>query len=224
VLDLRHDEMQWATRIEQALDEDRFVFFAQRIEPVGKPRSGLHAEVLIRLIDCDGTLLAPGAFLPAAERYRLATRIDRWVLKRAIAWLKALPPVEIVENLSVNLSGQSVGDPAFQAWALETLCEAGSAVCRTLCLEIIETAAVSGLAVAAGFIAKVRALGLRVALDDFGGGRFVFRPPEERSDRLSQDRRTVHSGPAHRPVERRSGTLLRRRGPGHWREDRGRVC
>ena len=174
VLDLRRGEMKWATRIEQALDEDRFVLFAQRIEPVGKPSAGLHAEVLIRLVDRDGALIAPGAFLPAAERYRLATRIDRWVLRRAISWLKALPPLTIVENLSVNLSGQSVGDPSFQAWALDTLAEAGSAVCRTLCLEITETAAVSGMLVAAGFIAKVRALGLRVALDDFGAGASSF--------------------------------------------------
>lgn len=45
VLDVRHGEMQWATRIEQALDEDRFVLFAQGIEPVGESRPGVHAEV-----------------------------------------------------------------------------------------------------------------------------------------------------------------------------------
>jgi diguanylate cyclase len=174
VLDVRHGEMQWATRIEQALDEDRFVLFAQRIEPVAEPRTGVHAEVLIRMVDFDGKLIPPGAFLPAAERFHLATRIDRWVLKRATAWLKTVPSVELVNNLSVNLSGQSVGDPSFQCWALEMLADAGDALCKSLCFEITETAAVANMAVAASFIAKVRAAGVRVALDDFGVGASSF--------------------------------------------------
>jgi diguanylate cyclase (GGDEF)-like protein/PAS domain S-box-containing protein len=173
-IDVRHGEMQWATRIERALDEDRFVLFAQRIEPIGKPGVGLHAEVLIRKVGSDGKLIPPGAFLPAAERFHLATRIDRWVLKRVIACLKALPSLGPVENLSVNLSGQSVGDPSFQRWVLDMLCEAGSTVCRTLCLEITETSAVTNMAVAVGFIAKVREAGVRVALDDFGVGVSSF--------------------------------------------------
>jgi diguanylate cyclase (GGDEF)-like protein len=174
VLDARHGEMQWATRIEQALDEDRFVLFAQRIEPVGAPRSGLHAEVLIRMVGTDGELVLPAAFLPAAERFHLATRIDRWVLQRAIAWLQAAPSLERIDNLSVNLSGQSVGDPPFQDWAMALLARAGTALCSAICIEITETAAVAKMDVAAGFIAKIRAAGVRVALDDFGAGASSF--------------------------------------------------
>ena len=171
----RQGEMQWATRIEQALDEDRFVLFAQRFEAVNPSAyAGLHAEVLVRMIDLDGSLVLPGAFLPATERFHLAPRFDRWVLRRAINTLAALPDLAPVDTLCINISGQSVGDRVFHRHAIETLREAGPPVCRRICLEITETAAVTNLADAALFIAQVRNLGVRVALDDFGAGASSF--------------------------------------------------
>ncbi len=170
----RHGEMQWATRLEQALDEDRFVLFAQRIEPLFAGSSGLHAEVLIRLLDSDGSLIPPGAFLPAAERFHMATRIDRWVLRRAVQQLQAMPDLNALDSLCINLSGQSVGDRAFHRHAIEALTEAGQLVCQRVCLEITETAAVTNMADAALFIEQVRALGAKVALDDFGAGASSF--------------------------------------------------
>lgn len=170
----RHGEMQWTARIEHALDEDGFVLFAQRIEALHATAAGVHAEVLLRMRDADGTLIPPGAFLPAAERFHLASRIDRWVLKRAIDWLAALPTLEGVANLSVNLSGQSVGDRAFHRWAGEVLGAAGAALCKKLCLEITETSAVTSLADAALFIEQMHSVGVRIALDDFGAGASSF--------------------------------------------------
>jgi diguanylate cyclase (GGDEF)-like protein/PAS domain S-box-containing protein len=170
----RHGEMQWTTRIEHALDEDRFVLYAQRIESLRSAPPGVHGEVLIRMRDTDGSLVSPGAFLPAAERFHLASRIDRWVVKQAIAWMQALPSVEVVNNLSINLSGQSVGDRAFHRWALEMLGSAGPAICARLCFEVTETSAVTNLADAALFIEQIRAVGVRVALDDFGAGASSF--------------------------------------------------
>jgi len=170
----RQGAMQWAARIEQALEEDRFVLYAQRIESLTDQSHGLHAEVLIRMMAPDGDVVPPGAFLPAAERFHLASRIDRWVLNRAIAWLKNLPSLSLIENLSVNLSGQSVGDKSFHLWANEVLKEAGQPICQRLCLEITETATVTNIAQAALFIEQVRAAGVRVALDDFGAGASSF--------------------------------------------------
>ncbi|WP_088281824.1 EAL domain-containing protein [Ideonella sp. A 288] len=170
----RHGEMQWASRLETALDEGRFVLFAQRIEPLHGKAGGLHAEVLLRMLDDDGALVPPGAFLPAAERFHLASRIDRWVLRRAVEWMKAVPAIDKIENLSVNLSGQSIGDRSFHRWALELLGDAGAAVCTRLCLEITETAAVTSFADATVFIERVRAAGVKVALDDFGAGASSF--------------------------------------------------
>jgi EAL domain-containing protein (putative c-di-GMP-specific phosphodiesterase class I) len=122
----------------------------------------------------DGQLMPPGAFFPAAERYQLAPRIDRWVLRHALDWLRPRAASKRVRQLSVNLSGQSVGDPEFRRWVVEWLSAAGEDCCRTLCFEISETAAITHLDDAAAFIAGVRALGVRVALDDFGAGTSSF--------------------------------------------------
>jgi diguanylate cyclase (GGDEF)-like protein/PAS domain S-box-containing protein len=170
----RHGEMQWAMRIENALDESQFVLYAQRIERLEIGPSRLRAEVLLRMLDADGSLILPGAFLPAAERFHLASRIDRWVLQAALAWLVALPDLGVIHLLCVNLSGQSIGDRAFHRWAIEVLSSAGAAVCERVCLEITETAAVMNMADAASFIRHVRALGVRIALDDFGAGASSF--------------------------------------------------
>ncbi len=169
----RQGETQLATRLAQALDEDRFVLFAQRIRRLRGPEDGLHAEVLLRMLDGDGGLVSPGAFLPAAERFHMASRIDRWVLGHVIAWMQGAA-LGRIDTLCVNLSGQSVGDRAFHRWAIAALSEAGEAVRRRLCLEITETAAVTNLADAAAFIGQVRAVGVRLALDDFGAGASSF--------------------------------------------------
>lgn len=177
----RRGNAQWATRLAQALDEDRFVLFAQRICPAQSDpyapegrETAVHAEVLVRLKDPDGTLVSPGLFIPAAERFHLASRLNRWVLRTTIATLQALPNLDLVNTLSVNLSGQSIGDRAFHRQAVDKLTAAGPQICARLCLEITETAAITNLADASAFIEQVRALGVRIALDDFGAGASSF--------------------------------------------------
>jgi len=170
----RHGEMQWASRLELALDEGRFALYAQRIFMIDDAPQGLHAEVLLRMIDTDGTLIQPGSFLPAAERFNLSSRIDRWVLRHSIDLLAALPTHAHIDSLCINLSGQSIGDRAFHRQATQMLRDAGSAVCGCICLEITETAAITNLADASLFIDQVHALGVRIALDDFGAGASSF--------------------------------------------------
>ena len=170
----RQGEMHWAERIGQALDDGRFVLYAQHIRSLHNMPTGLHAEILLRLVDCDGAIVSPGAFLPAAERFHLASRIDRWVLQHTLDQLAGLRDLAAVETLCVNLSGQSIGDRTFHSQTLEMLERAGPEICRRLCLEITETAAVTNLAYAALFIAQVRALGVTIALDDFGAGASSF--------------------------------------------------
>lgn len=170
----RRKDMQWATRLEQALDEDKFILFAQRIETFANSKSGIHAEVLIRLRDTDGEIILPNAFLPAAERFNLATRIDRWVLEHSLNILSTLTDITTTEMLCINLSGQSVSDRVFHNDAVQLLKNAGSDICQRVCLEITETAAVTNIADATTFIEKVRALGVRIALDDFGSGASSF--------------------------------------------------
>ena len=170
----RQAEAHWTARIERALEQGGFELFAQRLLPLVDAGPGLHAELLLRLRNPDGSLTLPTAFLPAAERFHLVTRLDRWVLDQALAWLQALPEPALVAHISVNLSGQSVGDRAFHAWAMQRLVAAGPAVCQRLGLEITETAAITHLADAAAFIAQVRGLRVTVALDDFGAGSSSF--------------------------------------------------
>jgi diguanylate cyclase (GGDEF)-like protein/PAS domain S-box-containing protein len=179
----RRGETQWASRLEQALDEDRFELYGQRIDPILPAHSALpappdrhklHLEVLLRLRDTDGSIIAPGAFLPAAERFHMASRIDRWVLRHVFDWLDADGPARAqVALVAINLSGQSLGDRAFHRFVVQLLAESRVDP-RQLCFEVTETAAITNLADATAFIAEVRALGVRIALDDFGAGASSF--------------------------------------------------
>ena len=126
------------------------------------------------MLDADGSIISPAAFLPAAERFHLASRIDRWVLRTAVAWLKGLGADHPIQLLCINLSGQSVGDRAFHRDIMQSLAALPATLCERLCFEITETAAVTNLTDAAVFVEQVRAMGISVALDDFGAGASSF--------------------------------------------------
>jgi diguanylate cyclase (GGDEF)-like protein/PAS domain S-box-containing protein len=173
-LQARQGETQWATRLEQAIEDNLFVLHAQRIIPLKAEGQGLHAELLIRLRGPDGKLIPPGAFLPAAERFHMAPRIDRWVLREAFRVLDMqFEALGHVDTISINLSGQSIGDSSFHAFVEELLTHARFDV-RKLCLEITETAVITKLQDAQAFIHAVRRHGVRLALDDFGAGASSF--------------------------------------------------
>jgi diguanylate cyclase (GGDEF)-like protein/PAS domain S-box-containing protein len=174
VLKARQGETQWATRLEQAVDDNLFVLHAQRITPLNPKGQGLHAELLIRLRGPDGKLIPPGAFLPAAERFHMASRIDRWVLREAFRVLDTQrEALGHVDTIAINLSGQSIGDSSFHAFVEELLTHARFDV-RKLCLEITETAVITKLQDAQAFIEAVRRHGVRLSLDDFGAGASSF--------------------------------------------------
>ena len=171
----RQDEVQWASRIECALDENRFQLYVQRLNDLSNANNGIHAEVLLRMENPDGTLTPPGAFFPAAERYHLASRIDRWVLNHVINWLsRRVKAATTINMLSINLSGQSIGDRIFHRQAIEMLNQAKQTIRSKICLEITETTAVTNMVDASLFIEQVGRLGVRVALDDFGAGASSF--------------------------------------------------
>jgi EAL domain-containing protein (putative c-di-GMP-specific phosphodiesterase class I) len=171
-LKARHGEMQWVTRLEHALDERRFRLYAQRIEHCCGAAHGVHFEILLRLIEPDGRVIAPSVFFPAAERFNLASRIDRWVLREVLDWMGS-SRLEAVETVAVNLSGQSIGDKSFHRYAADLMARAPSQAGK-LCFEITETAAITHMEDAKEFIAAMRKLGVRIALDDFGAGASSF--------------------------------------------------
>jgi len=170
----RAGEAHWAHRIEEALDRDRFVLHGQMIVPLHSRGLQVKMELLLRMVDTDEALIPPSAFLPSAERFHLMGRIDRWVLRKAIAWVQGLLMCGDAPPVAVNLSGQSVSDRSFHHWALEELAAAGPTVCRRLILEVTETAVITNFIDAARFMGKARVLGIKTALDDFGSGSSSF--------------------------------------------------
>jgi diguanylate cyclase (GGDEF)-like protein/PAS domain S-box-containing protein len=171
----RRKEMQWAARISNALDENRFELFRQTIQPL-QPNTehGAHYELLIRMRDEQGQLIAPGLFIAAAERYGLMTAIDRWVIAQAFTWL--VSEADERERLSlcaINLSGQSLADEKFLPFVIEQFKKSGLAG-SCICFEITETAAIASYAQANRFIHALKELGCRFALDDFGTGLSSF--------------------------------------------------
>jgi diguanylate cyclase (GGDEF)-like protein len=170
----RNRDMDWVSRFAHALDENHFELHGQLIEAMTPAPAGLRFETLVRLRAGDGTLTSPGAFMPAAERFNMATRIDRWVVRNLLSWLESIGErIEQIAMVSINLSGQSIGDRAFHRDIADMIRLARFDV-RRLCFEITETAAITSFADAAQFIEEVRALGIQVALDDFGAGSSSF--------------------------------------------------
>ncbi|MDX1654332.1 MAG: EAL domain-containing protein [Candidatus Competibacteraceae bacterium] len=171
----RQGEMQWVSRITQALEHDRFCLYFQEIKSL-KPgaNQGRHWEILLRMYDPQGGLVPPGAFLPAAERFNIIGLLDRWVVGRVVDWFARQPQVlEAVETCTINLSGQSFGDDKFLDYLAE--CFSNSRVPPSrICFEITETAAISNLGKATKFIRRLKEIGCRFALDDFGAGMSSF--------------------------------------------------
>jgi diguanylate cyclase (GGDEF)-like protein/PAS domain S-box-containing protein len=173
MMNARAGEMQWVNRIEHALDNNRFELFGQRVEPIAGRTEALHIEVLLRLREFDGSLILPEAFFPSAERFHLATRIDRWVLRNTFDFLSVLQQPAQLKLLSINLSGHSISDRVFQSDVLEMI-HAAQFPPNKLCFEITETAAITNIGEAKKFIDTMRALGVKIALDDFGAGASSF--------------------------------------------------
>lgn len=170
----RAGEMEWASRLRSALDEHRLMLYYQRIRRLDRALEGEHVELLVRLRDENGGIVLPGAFLPAAERYGLMPLIDRWVIETALANFARIdigsgPP----KLCAINLSGASIDDETLGDRVLELLRFHNVDPAR-ICFEVTETLAVRNMAATVRLIERLREVGCRFALDDFGAGMSSF--------------------------------------------------
>ena len=171
----RRGEMQWLAKLTQALEEEKFRLYVQPIRSLtDKSRRTKHYEVLVRLEENDGRVISPMAFIPPAERYGMMQKIDRWVIEEVFKEYVKLDANSVESyDFSINLSGTSLNDEGLSAF-IERLFEYYKVPYRSICFEVTETAAVSNLTVALGFIKRMHDLGCKFSLDDFGSGLSSF--------------------------------------------------
>lgn len=171
----RQGEMQWLPHIRDALEQGNFRLFFQRIVPLMPEQREEHCEILLRMLDSDNTLIPPGAFIPAAERYGLMSAIDRWVINAAFDHLATHP--ECVASpgqlWTINLSGQTICDEHFLDFLIAQF-RSNKVPPGNICFEITETTAIRNLNRASELTATLKAMGCHFALDDFGSGLSSF--------------------------------------------------
>ena len=170
----RFGEMEWVSRIHEAIDNNGFMLNIQKIVPVASHSTNHHFEVLLTMRDTPHAPIPPGAFIPAAERYNLMTFIDRWVLKNTFDWLaQNRGQLSTLDLCAINLSGQTIGDPNFSPFLTELFAKYNIPP-EKICFEITETAAVANMSRASVIIHELKKNGCRFSLDDFGSGMSSF--------------------------------------------------
>jgi diguanylate cyclase (GGDEF)-like protein len=176
-LSARHNEMEWVGRLKSAIRRDQFRLYTQKVVALGdaSPASDQHVEILLRMLDDDGQIIEPMAFIPSAERFGLMPEIDRWVIKNAFLALAGVIAADpgSTHTWAINLSGASIVDERLLAYIIEQQ-KASGVPLSAVVFEITETAAITNFAKAAALISRLHDLDCRFALDDFGAGMSSF--------------------------------------------------
>ncbi|HHJ34599.1 MAG TPA: EAL domain-containing protein, partial [Gammaproteobacteria bacterium] len=172
----RQKETHWATRITEAIENNRLCLYAQPIVSLKykKPLNS-HVEVLVRLIDEDNQVVPPDAFIPAAERYNLMPLIDRKVIFETFSFINQYSVQDTNDtHFSINLSGNTLTDKDIIS-DIKNMVSEFDINTRSVCFEITETAAIQNLTQAKKLIKELKAIGFKFALDDFGSGLSSFQ-------------------------------------------------
>ena len=172
----QHSERQWISRIHRALAENSFRLYSQKIVPSNADSTTQHYEVLLRLLDENGKIILPMAFIPAAERYDLMPLIDQWVVQTFLATYAQYSQSHLINHphlhkniYTINLSGATINNNQFLDFFQEILVQY-QVPTESLCFEITETVAIANLNQAVQLIKSLKRLGCSIALDDFGSG------------------------------------------------------
>ena len=168
----RSGEMQWLTRIQDALKNNHFRLVIQKVTSI-KNEHLPHYEVLLRMNGKDGVVISPLAFLPAAERYNMMPVIDRWVISTAFRNISHERCNNRKRIYNINLSGQTLRDNSIVKFIHDQF-NIYNIPAEMICFEITETAVISNLGIAIDLVNKIKAMGCMFALDDFGSGLSSF--------------------------------------------------
>ncbi len=166
------EDMGWAARVRDAYENDKFKLMFQPIYSISN-KNVVDYEVLLRIPLSDGGMILPGGFIPAAERFGLIHQVDRWTVRNAIIKLSELTNAGHYTRFAINLSGRAFEDQELLPLIGNLLNETGLDP-ELLTFEITETEAIENLSSATTFIYKLKDLGCKFALDDFGSGFSSF--------------------------------------------------
>jgi len=169
----RQEQMHWANHLLEALENNQLILFQQPVISLNPEYSPRHCEALLRLQGDNGKIIYPNAFIPAAERYSIMPRIDRWVIHTIFKAMSEHCMKHEPRIISINLSGTSLTDDGLLDFIL-TDSKAYNINFNNVCFEITETAAISNIRKAARFMEKLKQTGCQFALDDFGSGLSSF--------------------------------------------------
>lgn len=165
-------DIGWSRRIKQAIQNDQFILAGQPIMNISEAVVDCH-EILLRMVDNDGSVIMPNAFMPAAERLGLASAIDKWVVDHAMELLADRRVNDKTARFSINLSAQTLSDETVWDLIESKLHETGLDP-AALTFEVTETTAITNMKVAERLLNKLRGVGCHTALDDFGSGLCSF--------------------------------------------------
>ena len=170
----RHGELQWITRIKNALENDQFVLLLQAVKPISDAHDRLHFEVLLRMDGGGGDIIPPMSFIPAAERYDMMPLLDKWVINATFGLMREEQTRSGARHIyNINLSGQTLCDAEIMEYIRDRI-KHYAIDASHLCFEITETAVIANLALAIDFISRMKRMGCMFALDDFGSGLSSF--------------------------------------------------
>lgn len=167
----RKDVMEFVSRIDKSLEENRFILNCQLIKPIDENSQELaHYEILLTILDGNDEPMPPQDFIIAAETYNRMGAIDRWVIKNAFRFIASnILRLDHLGAFSINVSGNSLTEDDFMEFVLEQFNETRLPASK-ICFEITETAAIGNLDNVIEFIEKMQVIGVQFSLDDFGTG------------------------------------------------------
>ena len=165
----RHENIRATEEIITALNARRIFLVYEPIVEIGARKPAFY-ECLMRVRRSDGTLLAVNEAVPLAERLGLVRLLDHRVLELVLEEVVRSPGLKA----SLNISAASTVDPDWWG-ALGAMLRTHSGLAERLTVEITETTAIQDIDETRGFVARVKDLGCRIAIDDFGAGYTSFR-------------------------------------------------